>query len=123
MLILRKADKEDLRQRFGSWGEHLWQLSNGIDPRTVEVDHEAKNIGHERTFDEDLTDEETMAGVVSYLSEQVGRRLRHCNRLAGTVTLKYRREDFKTFNRTKTLSQPTDSTTMIYQRLVNCCAS
>ncbi len=111
---LRKADLEFLKQRFGSWGEHLWQLSNGIDPRTVVVDREAKSIGHERTFDEDLMDEETMAGVVSYLSEQAARRLRHCDRLAGTVTLKYRREDFKTFNRTSSFSQPTDSTTMIY---------
>ncbi len=56
-------------------------------------------------------DDETMAGVVSYLCEQVARRLRHCERLAGTVSLKYRREDFKTFNRTTTFPQPTDSTT------------
>lgn len=116
---LRKTNIEYLKQRFGSWGEHLWQLSNGIDPRLVVVDHEAKSIGHERTFDEDLSDDETMIGVVSYLSEQVGRRLRRCDRMAGTVSLKYRREDFKTFSRTSTFPQPTDSTPGIYQAAVD----
>lgn len=112
---IRKTDLAFLKQQFGSWGEHLWQLSNGIDPRAVVVDHEAKGIGHERTFDEDLTDEESMDGVISYLSEQVARRLRRCDRLAGTVTLKYRREDFKTFSRARSFPQPTDSTSAIYQ--------
>ncbi len=115
---LRKTDVAFLKQMFGSWGEHLWQLSNGIDPRLVVVDHEAKGIGHERTFDEDLVDDETMVSVVSYLSEQVARRLRRCDRLAGTVSLKYRREDFKTFSRTRTYPQPTDSTAEIYQAAV-----
>jgi DNA polymerase-4 len=112
---LRKTDIAVLKHHFGSWGEHLWQLSNGIDSRLVVVDHEAKGIGHERTFDEDLTDDESMNGVVSYLSEQVARRLRRCDRLAGTVTLKYRREDFKTFSHARSLPQPTDSTQTIYQ--------
>lgn len=112
---LRVTDCELLKRQFGAWGEHLWQLSNGIDPREVVVDHEAKGIGHERTFDEDLSDEESMLGVVSYLSEQVARRLRRCERLCGTVTLKYRREDFKTFTHARRLAKPTDSTTTIYQ--------
>jgi len=112
---LRQTDLSVLQRRFGSWGKHLWQLSNGIDQRSVVVDHEAKGIGHERTFDEDLSDDESMVGVVSYLSEQVARRLRHCKRRAKTVTLKYRREDFRTYTHARQLPQATDSTTAIYQ--------
>ena len=112
---LRQRDPAALRKSFGSWGEHLWKLANGIDPRSVVVDRDAKGIGHERTFDTDLTDIDSMDAVVSYLSEQVGRRLRHAQRLATTITLKYRREDFKTFNRVKTMAEPTDSTRLIYQ--------
>lgn len=115
---LRHADCSLLKQQFGSWGEHLWRLANGIDPRSVVVDRDAKGIGHERTFDEDLTDDATMVGVVSYLCEQVGRRLRRCGRFASTVSLKYRRADFTTFSRAKSLSQATDSTPVIYQTAV-----
>jgi len=112
---LRQTDLSVLQRRFGSWGKHLWQLANGIDQRSVVVDHEAKGIGHERTFDEDLSDDESLIGVVSYLSEQVARRLRHCKRRAQTVTLKYRREDFRTYTHARQLPQATDSTSAIYQ--------
>ncbi|MFO1065458.1 MAG: DNA polymerase IV [Pirellulales bacterium] len=110
---LRVTDREHLKLRFGAWGEHLWDLANGIDPRIVETDHEAKRIGHERTFDEDLSDREWMQAVVSYLSEQVARRLRHAERLARSVALKYRRADFKTFSRTKMLPDAADGTQLI----------
>jgi DNA polymerase IV len=115
---IRKADLATIKSLFSNWGEHLWQLANGIDPRPVVVDHLAKGIGHERTFDEDLTDEESMEAVVSYLAEQVARRLRRCERLAHTITLKYRREDFKTFTRANRLSRPTDSTSTIYDTAI-----
>lgn len=112
---IRKTDTKTLKQLFGSWGEHLWQLANGIDERSVVVDHMAKGIGHERTFDEDMTDDESMQAVVSYLSEQVARRLRQCDRVAHTITLKYRREDFKTFSHARRLGQATHSTAVILE--------
>ncbi|MGB7345977.1 MAG: DNA polymerase IV [Pirellulaceae bacterium] len=110
---IRKSDREGLIQRFGSWGDHLWKLANGIDPRSVVPDWTAKQISHERTFSSDMTDEELLQGVVSHLCEQVCHRLRHSNRRCKTVTLKYRREDFQTFNRSLTLSTATHSTAQI----------
>lgn len=112
---LRVADHASLRRQLGSWGDHLWRLANGIDPRGVVVDHLAKGIGHERTFHEDLTDLESMDAVLSHLCEQVGRRLRRCNRRASTITLKYRREDFRTFSRAHTFAEPTDRTQTFLQ--------
>ena len=111
---LRTQKIESLRAQLGSWGEHLWRLANGIDSRRVVVDRLAKGIGHERTFEEDLTDAESLTSVISYLSEQVARRLRSARRFTSKVTLKYRRDDFKTFTRANTLSQPTDSTSDIF---------
>lgn len=111
---LRSKSCETMRSLLGAWGEHLWRLANGIDERKVVVDHLAKGIGHERTFDEDLTDAESLKSVVSYLSEQVARRLRNARRFSSKVTLKYRRDDFKTFTRAQKLSQPTDSTSEIF---------
>lgn len=112
---LRLKSCETMRLQLGSWGEHLWRLANGIDERKVVVDHLAKGIGHERTFEEDLTDAESLKSVVSYLSEQVARRLRNAKRFSSKVTLKYRRDDFKTFTRAQKLSQPSDSTSEIFR--------
>jgi DNA polymerase-4 len=112
---VRVADLEQLRRTLGGWGEHLWRLANGIDARRVVPDHVAKQISHERTFHEDLTDETMLRGVVSYLTEQVARRLRRNGRRAKGVSIKYRRDDFRTFTRAVTLDQPTDSTDAIFR--------
>lgn len=112
---VRVADSEQLRRTLGGWGEHLWRLANGIDARRVVPDHVAKQISHERTFHEDLTDEIMLRGVVSYLTEQVGRRLRRNGRRAKGVSIKYRRDDFRTFTRATTLDYPTDSTDALFR--------
>ena len=104
-----------LRDKFGSWGEHLWKLANGIDARRVVPDRTAKQISHERTFSDDIADEAMLRAVVSYLCEQVARRLRRHRREAKTVGIKYRREDFRTFARSRTFAQPTDSTDEIFR--------
>lgn len=112
---LRKLDAQILTDKFGSWGQHLWNLANGIDPRKVVTDRAAKSISHERTFSEDITDEDMLRAVVSYLSEQVARRLRRHGRRAKLVGIKYRREDFQTFARSRTLASVTDSTDEIFR--------
>ena len=112
---IRARPLESMKQAFGNWGEHLWRLANGIDSRRVVVDHEAKQISHERTFSNDITDIELLAAVVSHLSEQVGMRLRRSKRKTKTITLKYRREDFRTFSHSATLNQPTDRTAVIIE--------
>jgi DNA polymerase-4 len=112
---IRTFDVQILRDKFGSWGEHLWRLANGIDGRKVVTDHAAKQISHERTFAEDITDESMLRAVVSYLSEQVARRLRRHGRQAKTVGIKYRREDFQTFARSRTFTRPSDSTDEIFR--------
>ncbi len=107
---IRQSDEAQMQQRFGAWGEHLWRLANGIDPRGVVPDRTAKQISHERTFATDMQDEEMLQAVVSHLCEQVARRLRNQNRRSKTITLKYRREDFKTFSRSRSFQVATDST-------------
>ncbi|MEM6473479.1 MAG: DNA polymerase IV [Planctomycetota bacterium] len=107
---IRVYPRELLSNKLGHWGEHLWKLANAIDSRCVVPDYEAKQIGHERTFSEDLTDEEMLHAVVCYLAEQTAMRLRRSERKTTTITLKYRRDDFRTFSKAKTLSTPTDKT-------------
>lgn len=115
---LRARSCEELHQAFGSWGEHLWKLSNGIDARAVVPDRTAKQIGHERTFHEDLTDPEMIRAVVSYLTEAVAGRLRSGGRHCRCVSIKYRRDDFRTFARSVTLPRATDSTDEIFRAAI-----
>lgn len=110
---IRVFDLEILKQKFGKWGEHLWRLANGLDPRPVVPDHRAKQISHERTFSADIDDEEMLRAVVSFLSQQVARRLRRHHRETRNVSIKYRREDFRTFSRARKLPRATDATDVI----------
>ena len=108
-------DEELLASNLGDWGRHLWRLANGIDSRNVVADHRAKQISHERTFSSDLAEIDVLRSVVCSLCEQTAMRLRRHDRKCGTIGLKYRREDFRTFSRSTTLTSPTDSTTAILE--------
>jgi len=112
---LRQLPVDVLRDRFGSSGEHLWQLSHGIDERAVVPDHRAKSISHETTFAVDIADTEVLRAWLLELTEQVARRLR-CHGLRGrTVQLKIRFADFRTISRSQTLPEPTDVTEGLWQ--------
>ena len=115
---LRRYDRSILNAKFGNWGEQLWKLANGIDPRKVVPDRTAKQISHERTFSEDLTDLDRMQGVISYLCEQVTRRLRRNERYARSITVKYRCDDFRTFVHSRSLPQASHGTDVIYQAAI-----
>lgn len=84
-------------------GRHLFVLANGLDTRPVESEREAKSIGHESTFEQDLRTRSEAHEVLLQLSEQVGRRLRRNERSARVVKLKLRLHDFTTCTRQSTV--------------------
>lgn len=94
--------------RLGSWAQHLYRLANGIDPRSVETDRNAKQISHERTFSVDLSEAEAIMSVINFLADQVCRRARHTGRRGRTISIKYRTGDFRTYSRSRSLPQPTN---------------
>src|SRR5208283_2176881 len=104
-----------LTARFGSSGEHLWNLAHGIDPRTVVSEREAKSVSNETTFERDIADVEILRAWLVDLVEQVGGRMRR-HRLRGrTVQLKVRFADFSTITRSHTLPEPTNITQELWQ--------
>ena len=100
---LRRLPVDVLTSKFGSMGEHLWQLARGIDDRPVVPDHPAKSISHETTFAVDVADREILRAWLLELVEQVARRLRRHGFRARTVELKVRFPDFRTITRSQTL--------------------
>lgn len=107
---LRALDSKVLVELFGEQGQHLYELSRGVDDRPVISERSAKSISRETTFSQDLTDREILKSVLVDLVEDVARRLRKNGLRGRTIHLKIRYDDFTTFTRALTLNQPTNIT-------------
>lgn len=104
-----KATPEKLRAKVGdSLADHLRSLARGEDERPVEGEREAKSISEERTYLSDLRDPDLMDRALLERCEGVARELRKSALMAGTVHLKVRTGDFKTWTRSKALKEGTD---------------
>ena len=105
---LQKQSLPALQKAFGEkQAQQLYNLSRGIDFRPVMEREEAKSIGKEITFEEDLQCAQDAEAVLLFLSEQVGWRMRKAGVKARTIQLKLRRGDFTTLTRSRTLLEAT----------------
>jgi DNA polymerase IV len=112
---LRAIDDAFFARFFGEWGERVKNLIRGRDDRPVVCDRDAKSIGQEQTFGDDLADVDTMRDVLLRQVESVGERVRRHALLAGAVQVKLRSPDFHTITRRSTLRAPTDVTSELWQ--------
>ncbi len=96
---LRLASDALLRPIFG---RHLAQMkarAAGIDDRAVIPDWDEKQISSEETFDVDISDDKVLHDQLARLADRTASRLRAQEWLAGSVVVKIRRHDFKTYTR------------------------
>jgi len=103
-----------LAVRFGSHGRHMKALALGDDPRPVVPDEEAKSVGAEDTFEEDLQGEAALLPHLLAQSGKVARRLREAGWRGRTVTLKLKYADFTLVTRRCTLPAATDDGAAIF---------
>jgi DNA polymerase-4 len=115
---LSRLPVDVLERNFGKHGTHLHLLSQGVDDRDVELNQEAKSIGHEETFIDDLLDMEEVRRELLSLATRVSRRLRSKGAVGKTVTLKIKYNDFVQVTRSETLPEPTEDGWEIFRR---CC--
>jgi DNA polymerase-4 len=113
---IARRDPDELARRLGPSGRSLWEQANAIDPRPVVPDRDAKSIGAEDTFDEDLSGVEQLAPRVHAQALRVGSRLRRAGLRARTVQLKLKRADFTLVTRRATLDEPTDDGQVLYRQ-------
>lgn len=85
----------------------LAELARGEDPRTVETERVEKSVGHEETFDADISDRSFLRAELLRLADRVAARLRKAEWETSTVAIKIRFDDFRTISRSQTLSEPT----------------
>lgn len=94
---------------------HLHALATGHDPRIVVTENTEKSIGHERTFETNISVLPELEKEMLRLSNAVGVRLRRGGVQARTIALKLRFDDFSTITRSRTLAEPTDLGRRIYE--------
>jgi len=96
-------------------GQQLWRLARGIDNRNVVVEQEAKSIGHEETFPQDLKERDEIDRELIRLVDSVAWRLRKSDKKCRTISLKVRYPDFTTFSRSYTFPKPTSLSFLIIE--------
>jgi len=112
---LAAADEAFLVKHFGIAGTWLKRAANGMDDSPVNPAQEAsKSIGHTTTLPQNLTDKLDVDRVFLNLADQVARRLRKQQLMAGTVQISIRDPEMKTITRSYTLPCPTENADDIY---------
>ncbi len=113
---LQQLPGDTLRRLVGeATAPQLASLARGEDRRVVVTAHATKGMSAEETFDADVDDPEVLRRELLRLSERVSRRLRRSGSAGRTVTLKLRYASFQTVTRSRTLPQPVDDSTSLYQ--------
>jgi len=113
-----RASRETLVRAVGEAGaDRLHDLAWGIDPRRVHTRAEEKSVGHEMTFETDITDPSVIRTELLRMSNMVAVRLRKAGLVGRTVVLKLRFGDFTTITRSKTIGEPTDLGRRIYEEV------
>ena len=111
---LRMAPDRLLEPVFGRYTQKTRDRASGIDDRPVVPSRAEKSISAEETYDADLATRENMERELLRLSERTAVRLRKAGLSAGTVQIKIRQPDFKTYTRQRKVQPPANGTDQIY---------
>jgi DNA polymerase-4 len=113
---LAEADLRLLESNFGSrHGVGLRDRARGIGSTDLNEEVKRKSESRETTFPEDVTDRDRLRETVDRLARSVCESLASNERQGRTVTLKIRLQPFKTYTRSRTLSEHTCEPDLVSQ--------
>ena len=112
---LHRWDRRDLSARFGSFGDRLWHLARGQDPRRVSARNPVKSISKETTFSEDTAHDDILDGHLWRLAEQVADRAKARDLAGRVVTLKIKQSNHAIATRRHALRSPTQLADTLYR--------
>ncbi len=107
-----------LENLLGKNGKKIKLLAQGIDGNPVTPPSTAKSIGKETTFSTNITEKAILIKELLKISQLVGYTTRKKGYKGRTITLKIRYHNFITFNRSKTLENPTHLDDIIFKTVV-----
>lgn len=115
---LAKVERERLVLGFGpKHSDYMINSANGMGSDQVDPNAyaEAKSIGNELTYRQDLTEYEKIKDEILLLSDTVSYRLRRKNLKGKTISLKIKYNDFTVATRSKSLYNGTANTNQIFE--------
>jgi DNA polymerase IV len=115
---LANADEKALERVLGTWGAEVRELARGNDVREVEPDRDAKSIGAECTYEDDLRTKDAIARTLLGHASRVAERLTESALLAGIVVVKLKYADFSLLSRRVTLPDAASDTRTIHDAAV-----
>lgn len=104
-LDLKNTEESVLEENFGKNGLFYHGLAWNIDDRLVEPNREAKSIGAEETFLDDLHKKEDIIGELGKVAHRVFDRVIKSNKFGRTLILKVKFSNFKQITRSKTIDE------------------
>lgn len=111
-------DMKSLSYIFGqSRAEEIYNRIRGIDYRSIKVTSIRKSYGRETTFSEDTRDREYIRSVLDKYLVKITDRLNKSSKLAKTVTVKIKYEDFDQITRSHSLTSYTSSFTLFKEAM------
>ncbi len=110
---LQLMAEHDVLTQLGPHAIDMRSRALGIDSRAVETVRDRKGVGHETTFADDVSDQESILETLLFLVESAARRLRGSGSTTRRITIKIRFGDFETITRSTTLDADTDRTLVI----------
>lgn len=112
---LVRAGPARLEASLGAWGREIHAFAQGIDHRPVVPEHNAKSIGAEDTYEEDLVVGKALQVPLLSQAARVARRLHEAGLVAQVVVVKLKYTDFVVQSRRRRLREPADDTDTIYE--------
>jgi DNA polymerase-4 len=94
-------------------GKHLHALANNLDPRPVRVGVRRRSIGSQHALGPAVRSFDAIDTILVALVDRVTRRLRSADRVARTVVLRMRFDDFSRATRSHTLPRATAQTHLV----------
>jgi DNA polymerase IV len=111
---LARADLAMLRRNLGDWGPQAQRLAQGNDDRPVVAESDAKSIGAESTYEQDLARTEDVERTLLAHASRVAERLTDEGLFASCVAIKLKFADFHLVSRQITLTEPVKDTASVY---------
>ena len=101
---LKKWSLKDLIKHFGKMGSHYHYIVRGIDNSKVKTEWTRKSLGSERTFAEDISDQNKLIEFLEKSADKISQKMKNEKFQARTLTLKIKYANFDVITKSKTLN-------------------
>lgn len=115
---LKRWDLPLLVREFGKSGTHYYNIVRGIQKSRVKPDRIRKSIGAERTFFDDIHDENDLKDELEKIMTILHKRIASSEASGKTITLKLKSFDFEQHTRSFTFDHYTNEKDELFDKII-----